>query len=539
VEPVRTIPDTVPPENRTLGWPILEWVTEYVLQPDGPQAGEPFTFTDEQVRILLRWFALDEVGRFRYRSGTIRRLKGWGKDPFLAVLSLVEFVGPSRFGGWNAAGMPVAVPHPAPWVQVAAVSLTQTRNTFRLFPGMMSPELIDEYGVDPGKEITYSRAGGVLEAVTSSPRALEGGRATFVLMNETQHWLANNSGHDMALTIKGNVGKSRGGGARTMEITNAPLPGEESVAEQTYNAWAKRREAAANATGPVVESGVYYDSVEAPADVDLSDEESLRAGIEAARGDAHWLDTDWIISTLASGTYPPYQFRRMFLNQLTAAEAALVRPDQWDPLAVEDTLNPGDEIVLGFDGGRKDDATALVALRVSDLLAVPLGLWEAPAGPQGADWEVDREQVDGAVRSAFTTYNVSAMFADVALWESYVDTWSADYRDQLVIKASPKSAVGRDMRGGLQELTEANERLVAAIRDGKIHHNGHPGLRRHVLNTRRRPNRFGLSFGKDGRESRKKVDAYAALMLAYLAYWRLLESGRHRGPVDRRVVVFR
>src|SRR5690606_40001477 len=42
--------DTVPPENRTLGWPILEWVTEYVLQPDGPQAGEPFTFTDEQVR---------------------------------------------------------------------------------------------------------------------------------------------------------------------------------------------------------------------------------------------------------------------------------------------------------------------------------------------------------------------------------------------------------------------------------------------------------------------------------------------------------
>src|SRR5690606_18603498 len=149
--------DTVPPENRTLGWPILEWVTEYVLQPDGPQAGEPFTFTDEQVRILLRWFALDEGGRFRYRSGTIRRLKGWGKDPFLAVLSLVEFVGPSRFGGWNAAGMPVAVPHPAPWVQVAAVSLTQTRNTFRLFPGMMSPELIDEYGVDPGKEITYSR----------------------------------------------------------------------------------------------------------------------------------------------------------------------------------------------------------------------------------------------------------------------------------------------------------------------------------------------------------------------------------------------
>ena len=74
----------------------------------------------------------------------------------MAVLSLVEFEGPSRFGGWDAHGDPVAVPHPAPWVQVAAVSLTQTRNTFRLFPGMMSDAFIDEYGVDPGKEIIYS-----------------------------------------------------------------------------------------------------------------------------------------------------------------------------------------------------------------------------------------------------------------------------------------------------------------------------------------------------------------------------------------------
>jgi phage terminase large subunit-like protein len=533
VEPVRTIPDTVPPENRTIGWPILEWVTEYLLQPDGPQAGEPFTFTGEQVRILLRWYQINDAGNFVHRSGTIRRLKGWGKDPFLAVLSLVEFAGPCRFGGWDADGLPIAVPHPAPSVQIAAVSMTQTRNTFRLFPGMMSERFIETYGVDAGKEVIYSQSGGVLEAVTSSPRTLEGTRATFVLMNETQHWLANNSGHEMAMTIAGNIGKSRGGGARTMQITNAPLPGEDSVAEQTWEAWSKVVE------GKAVDAGMYYDSVEAPASVDLADEDSLREGIKAARGDAEWLDIDWIISTIYQGTYPPWQARRMFLNQLTSPDDALIAPPEWDQLASTDELRPGDELVLGFDGGRKDDATALVAIRVSDLLAVPIAIWERPDGLLGDDWEVDRVEVDGVVRHTLSTYRVVAFFADVALWESYIDTWSADFRDQLLIKASTKSAIGRDMRGGLRELTEANERLVAAITDGKIRQNGNATLRRHVLNARRRPNQYGLSFGKDGRESKRKVDGYAALMLAYLAYWKLMESGKRVGPVDRRVVVFR
>lgn len=84
----------------------------------------------------------------------------------------MEFVGPCRFGGWDGDGMPLVVPHSAPWVQVAAVSKDQTRNTFRLFPAMFSDRLIAEYGIDLGKEIIYSRAGGVLEAVTSSPAPL-------------------------------------------------------------------------------------------------------------------------------------------------------------------------------------------------------------------------------------------------------------------------------------------------------------------------------------------------------------------------------
>ena len=79
LEPIRTWPDTVPPRTRTLGWDVLGWTSRYLLQPDGPDAGKPWRYTPEQVRIVLRWYEIDERGVFRFRQGTIRRLKGWGQ----------------------------------------------------------------------------------------------------------------------------------------------------------------------------------------------------------------------------------------------------------------------------------------------------------------------------------------------------------------------------------------------------------------------------------------------------------------------------
>ncbi|QPB09762.1 terminase large subunit [Streptomyces phage Shady] len=534
MEPVRTIEDDyVPPDNRTLGvWAFL-WCSHYLRQPDGPDAGSPWRFTPEQIRIIKRWYEIDDAGRFVYRQGTIRRLKGWGKDPFTAALCAFEFVGPCRFSHWDADGMPVAKPQNSAWVQIAATSKDQTRNTMTVFPGLFSDECVEKYGIDMGKEIIYSAVGNRIEAVTSSARALEGGRATFNLLNETQHWIANNGGHAMALTIAGNLAKSRGGGARSMEITNAPLPGEDSVAERTYHAWSKLRDKGREIPRA---AGFYYDSVEAPASCVLADRESLSAGIIAARGDATWLDVDWIISTIYAGTYPAWQSRRMFLNQLVADEDSLISPETWDACASEDRLKRGDRITLGFDGGRSDDATALVAVRVDDRLVQPLGIWEAPDGPSGEGWEVDHDEVSDAVAHAFGMYDVAAFFADPVLWEAEVQRWSEEYRAQLVVKASSGSSVGMRMDGGQKpDVTYANERLVSSVESGQIKHTGHHTLRRHVMNAKRRITRWGVSFGKEHRESKRKVDGYAAMLLADLARTKLLESGKLKRPRSGRV----
>ena len=82
-----------------------------------------------------------------------------------------------------------------PWVQVAATSKEQTKNTMRMFPHVISDRMKAEFGLDIGIEfIRTAGAKGTLEAVTSNPRTLEGGRVTFCLLNESHHWVEGNQG---------------------------------------------------------------------------------------------------------------------------------------------------------------------------------------------------------------------------------------------------------------------------------------------------------------------------------------------------------
>lgn len=509
VEGVRIGPDGWPAENRTLGWPILQWQLENLLQPDGPDAGSPWELTPEQLRFMLWWYAVDETGRFRYRRGVLRRMKGWGKDPVAAVLAATEFVGPCRFGGWDAAGMPVAIPHPAPWIQVAAVSVDQTRNTMTLMPGLFSQACIDEHGIDLGKTIIYCRGGGRIEAVTSSPRALEGGRPSYVILNETHHWIQASEGHEMARAIARNLAKSRDGAARALSITNAHAPGEGSVAEQDWEAYL------AIEAGRSVATGYLYDSLEAPPSTDMGDRESLRAGLIAARGDSVWLDVDRLIEEILDPTTPPSMSRRFYLNQITASEDSWIAPHEWADCAnPDDVLDPGELITLGFDGSIRDDSTALVACRMSDGYLVLLGCWERPEGAAGEGWQVDRVAVDAAVSAAFEKYTVLGAYCDPAHWQDYLDRWTAEWGAGLRVSAT----VNRPMewwtnRVGL--MVNALARFQEAVAARSLSHDGSAVLKAHVLNARRRATRSGILISKENPSSARKIDAAMAAVLAY------------------------
>ncbi|MEO7897025.1 MAG: terminase [Pseudolysinimonas sp.] len=501
----------------TLGWQIVGWCAEYLLAEDGG----PWKFTPEQLRFVLWWYATDETGRFVYRKGVLQRMKGWGKDPLLAVLCLVELVGPSRFSHWDTSNTipePVGVPHPQAWVQVTAVNQSQTTNTMSLIPSLMSERFKKTYRIKDGAELIRANGGKCrLEAVTSSYRAIEGKRTTFVLLNETHHWVSGNNGHKMYETIDGNATKKD---SRYLAITNAYLPGEDSVAERMREAFEKMLE------GRAASIAFLYDSIEAHPKTPLTPE-SLRIVIPKIRGDAVWLRVDAIIESVLDTTLSASRSRRMWLNQIVAEEDALYGPAEWASCYRDGAvLRPGDAIVLGFDGGKTDDSTALVAIRISDFVAFVIDVWEKPTGPQGDGWEVNRAAVDSTVHETFALYEVRAFYADVALWESYIADWAEAYGEGLAVKAPGTNAVAWDMRGSLQRSTLAHERLMRSIFDTKLGHNGDLALKRHALNARRRTNNYGLSFGKESADSPKKVDLYAALMLAHEALYDLRTRGK-------------
>lgn len=527
--------------DKSLGWGVINWLAEYARQPGGPAAGEPFLPTLEQARFLVWWYAVDDDGRFVYRSGLLRRLKGWGKDPLAGAMSLAELCGPVAFSHWDANGNPVGKPRPAAWIQIAAVSQDQTRNTFTLFPALVSDKMKETYGLDLNKTIIYTKAGGMIEGVTSSPLALEGKRPTFVIKNETQWWVESNDGHAMSEVIAGNVDKAAYGGCRSLAICNAHVPGQDSDAERDYDAFQDVL------AGKAIDTRFLYDSLEAPADTPLSEIPSpsedpegfeeglrkLREGLEIARGDAVWLDLDTIIDSMLDVRRPVSESRRKFLNQVNAAEDSWIAPIEWDRLQRDIKLAPKDRITLGFDGSKSNDHTALCACRVSDGAIFLLKTWN----PENYGGEVPRDDVDAAVQSAFERYDVVGFRADVKEFEAYVDQWGAKYKKRLKVKASPGNPVAYDMRGNQKRFALDCERFLDAVLEESLVHDGNRVLRQHVLNAKRHPTNYdAIAIRKASKDSSKKIDAAVTAVLAFGARQEFLMSKSNKG---RGAVVYR
>lgn len=512
--------------ERTIGWDAAYWASEWLQHENG----RPWKYTPEQLRFLLWWYAVDKEGRFLYRDGVLQRLKGWGKDPFGATLCAIEFVGPCRVDPSGrtvrdpyGVEHPAGVSHPQSWVQTAAVSITQTKNTMTLFPAYFTTDALQEYEINLGKEIIYAHHGAQrIEAVTSSPRTMEGARATFILKNETHHWLASNEGHEMDAVIDRNLSKAPDGAARALAITNAYEPGEESVAQLAREAYEDI------AAGRAADVGFLYDSIEAPPGATLA-AETLPQTLKAIRGDAVWLDIPRIIQAIMDKRNPPSRSRRFWLNQIVAAEDAWVTPQEWDRLADQTIkVGEGEIIALGFDGSLTDDHSVLYGCRISDGFGFKLGAWD----PERYGGEAPRQEIDARVRECFRFYDVVAFFSDLHPWESYVDAWDHDFGKTLCAAATSKHRVAWDMRARQKEFTlEGVERLHSEITEQAFHHDGDLQVRQHVHNARRRPNAWGVTFGKEHRESRRKVDAVAAIILARMArraYLNLPEAKQRR-----------
>lgn len=543
----------------SLGPQIIDWAEWRTYE----LTGEPglihhiskrrWEFTPGQKRFLILWYAYDDEGRFVYRSGVKRGAKGTGKDPFGGSWCLTELIGPSQLVRDLETGLWVGEQHGMPLVQIASNSEAQSKDVLRVANQMLCRETREFYGIDCGETRTIVEGGGRLEILTASEKSSEGDPATAIMLNESHHMTESSGGHKVAAVARRNVAKSpQELQARVCEFTNAHAPGMDSVAELSFNAWQ------AQVSGFGLDD-ILYDSIEAPPDIDIYDDESRMDGLRAAYADSPWSDLRRLSGEMLDTRTSPADAVRYYLNGLAAAEDAWVDPRKFDALAdATIEVRPREQIAMFLDCSKSSDSTGLVASRYSDGHVFVLGFWQKPKGKRGEGWLAPREEVDAAVRAAFQTYQVVWFGVDPSpakddetealYWMPLLDQWHRDFRKKLPLFATPGEVIGHavlfDMRlsqiGGHsrnRQFTEAamqcakdiDEDGPAALAEGKplpLTHDGHPALRMHAHNARRRPNQWGVSLGKITRDSNKLVDLAVCMVGARMGRRIALNSGK-------------
>lgn len=517
-------------EPRTLGWEAIRWAESGLLvQPNGPTSGKPFRLTKGQLTFLLWWYAVDDDGRWMFQHGVRRLAKGSGKSPFAAVLALIEFLAPVRLDRFDhrAPGGCVGRPVDMPLVQIAATSEQQTANTMRMVRAFApkKSDLVDEYGIDWGRTRFNKLPEGTLEVITSSPTGAEGAESTFVVADETEHWKRSNGGLELAATLEDNLAKS---GQRMLETSNAWVPGAETVAEASWDAWVAQEE-----ESQVSDAGrILYDARIAPPETDMGDYESLQSALRFVYADCTWkrgadgeIDVRPMMGRIRSLKSKPDDALRKYLNRPTVSLYAWASPAEWEQLAdTSRVVDPDEPVVMFFDGSKSNDATALIGCCVNDGHVFTLGVWE----PLLLGFDVPVAEVDATVARAFDQLNVVGFFGDVREWESFVLLdWPRKYADRLKVMAVPggkkPEPVAWDMRGRTFDFTKACELVLAEIQERRFTHDNDPRLARHVTNMDRSANRYGVSVCK--RSPELKIDAGVCMIGARMVRDLVIAAG--------------
>lgn len=538
--------------SRSLGWLATWWIETFVVHGPGPMSGLAVQLTDEYTAFAVDSYALDADGRRLYDSAFLSRPKGCNKSGLAADLCLFEAFGPARFAGWAkggerfellgqvyvyAPGEPMGRPVTSPMVRIMATEEEQSGNVYATIYLNLADEnaplfrYAQAYGLTVNKKGVAMPSGGEIRPSTSGSASKDGGIETFAVFDET-HLYTTPLLRSMYQTVTDNLGKRAGSDEPwSLETTTMYAPGEESIAEETYNY------ADAIEEGRARRPRLLFDHRFATiTDDDFRDEELLAAAFREAYGDAiEWNPVESLIARAYDPRRPIQRTRRFRLNAVVASVNAWVQPEEWVARGIRarrrvahdldlewDFVRPwqGDEITLGFDGALTNDSTVLIACRVRDRYLFPLHIQEIPDGPEAENWSVDQEAVNAAVAAAFDRFTVVGFYADPPYWQDWLSRWQKDFGESLVVKAGPKHEIAWWTKRDVQ-MAEALELLHTAIASGTVGHDDDSNLgrrmTRHFLNARTWPRRGGTVIGKEKKASPKKIDAAVGAALAFKA----------------------
>lgn len=514
----------------SLGPQVCAWIEEHLCFGPGDLRGEPARLDDDKRYLIWRLYEIypedhPQAGRRRFKRAGISLPKGTAKTELAAWIAAAELHpdAPVRCHGWRN-GEPIGGPVTDPYIPMIAYTEEQSDElAYGALKAILeeSPMIRDDF--DIGLErIMRKRGDGKAVSLSGSPNARDGARTTFQIADET-HWWTLDKLKRAHQTMLANLPKRRLADAWALEVTTAYEPGAGSVAESTME------RARAIAEGRAKDDGRFFFFHRQASDKhDLETEEGARAAvIEASGSAAEWRDIESIIELWRDPTTDRKYWERVWCNRPVQTSRKAFDLDAFKGLARPQKVADGSTIVLGFDGARFRDSTAIVATHVGTGYQWLVRCWEQPYGV--SDWQVPAEEVDACLEEMFERYNVWRMYADPPYWESWLATWQGRYGDRRVIEWWTNRR---------KQMSAALKAYSNAIKEGALSHNGDKTLIRHIGNCYKHelPQRDEDDqplwlIRKERHDSPHKIDAAMAAVLSWEARTDAVASGILEEPV--------
>ena len=467
---------------------------EFLVQSEDRWEGQPLDLEPWQKRMMGEALAYDDNGWPVWRSVIIVCSRKNGKTALLAALSIYRLV--------SSAGRPEIL-LAAPSDKVAGRLFDACARFVR-----RNPELAKVLRVrDHAGEIVREDGMGILYRLSSDPNRLYGYNPTHVVCDELASWITPQLRRAYAALTSG-------GGARSApQVFTITTAGEaqhrhSSILGRLLDAAAEsddQKRVPGLLVSRMKDAHTLVWAYEAPTENPL-DVDAMKLANPAS-----WITKSYLKRQALDPELTDAQVLQLHGCVWASSEATWVSPDAWAAALDRDRqLQDGDQVVLGFDGSYKRDATALVACTLDGFIS-PVFVWERPEGA-GADWKIPRIEVDERIEWAMETYDVLELAADPPGWASEIEHWQEKYGD--VVLGFPTNDRKR--------MAAACDRFRAGVTDKTLTHDGNHILSRHIGFAQAKETPFGVVITKDHQDSPRKIDAAVAAVVAYdRACWHL------------------
>jgi phage terminase large subunit-like protein len=465
-----------------------------LTQSEDRWEGEPFTLEPWQRRFWRE--ALRD-----WRSVVLIVPRKNGKTTMLAALALYELVyGKGR-----------------PEILLAAASDRQAGRLFdaaarfvRRHPGLRELLRVRDH---EGTIVREDGLGSIIR-LRSDPNRLYGYSPTLVIADELAFWSTPTLKRSYAALTSGGGARSA---PRTFTITTA---GEASQRHDSI-------------LGAILDAAVEAPDVTRKPGLTISRMHAARTlvyAFEAPTTDVHdvkalklanpssWITLDYLQRQVDNPELTDAQVLQLHGCVWAESSDTWIGPAAW-AACVEPgrVIEPGEPVVLGFDGSASRDSTALVACTLDGFVQV-VRVWERPE--RAREWRVPRQEVADVIARMIDTHEVRELACDPPGWGGEIELWAELY-GEIVVEFPTSSR---------ERMARACDRLRADVLERRLRHDGSEVLARHVGHAVARATPYGTTIGKSHVDSPRKIDAAVAAVVAYeRAMW---HAGNAPEPVQ-------